>query len=97
MFLLFVAAGVLVLGAIVMFLWNAILPSLLNLNSITYWQAVGLVILCKILFGSFRPGRSNGRPPFGRSHLKDKWATMSEEEKVRFREEWKKRCEQRKG
>ena len=96
MFLFFVAAAVFVLGAIVMFLWNAILPSLLNVNNITYWQAVGLVILCKILFSGFRPGRNNGGPPFGRSHLKDKWASMTEEEKIKFKEEWKKRCERRK-
>jgi len=96
MFLLFVAAALLVLGAIVMLLWNAILPSLLNINYINYWQAVGLVVLCKILFSSFRPGASGGRPPFGRLHWKDKWSTMSEEEKAKFKEEWKKRCERRK-
>ena len=96
MFLLFVAAALLALGAIVMLLWNAILPPLLNINHINYWQAVGLVVLCKILFSSFRPGRSSGRPPFGRTYWKDKWATMSEDDKAKFKEEWKKRCERRK-
>ena len=94
---LFIIVAALLLGAVVMWLWNAILPSLLNFNAITYWQAVGLLVLCKILFGGFRPGSRGGRPSFGRPHWKDKWGTMSDEEKVKFKEEWKRRCEQRKG
>lgn len=94
---LFIAAAALLLGAVVMWLWNAILPSLLNVKAITYWQAVGLLVLCKILFGSFRPGSSGGRPPFGRTRWKEKWSNMNEDEKLKFKEEWKRRCEQRKG
>ena len=94
---LFIIAAALIMGAVVMLLWNAILPSLLNINSITYWQAVGLLVLCKILFSSFGPGRHSGGPPFRKPYWKDKWSSMSDEEKARFQEEWKKRCEQRKG
>lgn len=93
---LFITAAALLLGAVVMWLWNAILPSLLGIKFITYWQAVGLLVLCKILFGSFRPGGSSGRPSHGRAYWKDKWGTMNEEEKMKFKEEWKKRCERRK-
>ncbi len=86
----------LVLSAVVMFLWNAILPVLLNVNQISYLQSAGLLLLCRILFGSFRfGGRGGGR--YGRpGHLRDKWMSMSDEEKIKFRDEWKKRCAERK-
>ena len=93
---LFITAAALLLGAVVMWLWNAILPSLLDIKPITYWQSVGLLVLCKILFGNFRPGGGGGRPSHGRPYWKDKWGTMNDEEKMKFKEEWKKRCERRK-
>jgi hypothetical protein len=87
-------AAALLFGLIVMLLWNAILPAALNAGTLNYWQAVGLLVLCRILFGGFkgRPGYQSqhgwrGGPPWRR-----KWMNMSEEEKVKFREEWKKRC-----
>lgn len=78
------------LGAIVMLLWNAILPELFEVNSISFWQALGLLILCKILFGGFGFG---GREKFGRGRrFRRKFQKMSEEEKQKFKEEWKSRC-----
>lgn len=38
-------------GFIIMWLWNWLMPSLFGLAAITYWQAVGIFILAKILFG----------------------------------------------
>ena len=94
---LIIIVAVLLISAVVMLLWNAILPELLNVHPIGYWQAVGLLILCKILFGGFGPRRHGGAPPSRRMHWSDKWSGMTEEEKARFKEEWKRRCEQRKG
>ena len=51
-----------------MWLWNAIMPDIFGLITITYWQAVGLLILFKILFGGFGSGGS-------KSHKKDKMKT----------------------
>jgi hypothetical protein len=42
-----------VFGLVVKILWNALMPVLFGLSKITYWQAVGLVILAKLLFGAF--------------------------------------------
>ena len=49
---------VLLFGYIVMWLWNWLMPDVLGLTSITYWQAVGILALSKILFGSFGNNRS---------------------------------------
>lgn len=43
-------------GFITMWLWNALIPEIFGLMTITYWQAVGLLILFKILFGGFGNG-----------------------------------------
>ena len=96
-FLLFAATAILVLGGIVMQLWNAILPALLPVALIGYWQAVGLLLLCKILFSSFLPGPGNLSPFLGGPppHIREKFMKMNEEEKATFKEQWKKRCAER--
>ena len=92
LFFLFVPLILIGLAAIVMFLWNAILPAVLHVEKLTYTQAFGLLILSKILFGGFPfPGR--GRANFGPPrHIRAKWMNMSEEERTKFKEEWRKRC-----
>jgi len=91
-----IIAGVLIFGAIVMLLWNAILPPVTHVNELTYWQAVGLLVLCRILFGGFR-GRPGGfGPPGPWRHgppWRQKWMNMTDDEKAKFKEEWKRRCE----
>lgn len=36
---------------IVMLLWNALVPTIFGLTTITYWQSFGLSILISLLFG----------------------------------------------
>jgi hypothetical protein len=55
-------AFIAVITLILMLLWNALLPAIFGLTSITYWQALGLFILSKILFSGF------GRGPHGFYH-----------------------------
>ena len=95
-FPLFIPIIFLALAAIVMFLWNAILPDIIHTGVINYWQALGLLVLCRILFGGFgHHGGSHGNY-FSRSRaMKEKWMAMNDEEKQKFREEWKARCERR--
>ncbi len=49
-------------GAVVMWLWNWLMPELFHLGIITYWQAVGLAILGRLLFGSLHHGGHHHRP-----------------------------------
>ncbi len=78
---LFVTLG----GYLVMHLWNWLLPSLFGWRQITFWQGLGLLALCRILFGGFRlhgPGRSNLRQ---RMRMKESCGRMTPEERERFR------------
>jgi hypothetical protein len=78
--LLFVALG----GEIVRLLWNWLLPSLFGWRMITFWQAVGLLALCRILFGGLGlhgHGRSNFRRRMAERH-----GPLTPEERERFRQ-----------
>lgn len=79
------------IGLAVMLLWNALIPAIVGLPVITYWQALGLFVLCRLLFGGF--GFGGGRkPPFDRQKLREKWMNLSDEERTQWKEQWKKRC-----
>lgn len=56
----------LVFGLLVKVLWNWLMPMLFSLPQITYWQAFGIVILGKLLFGGFGPHHRNHSDHFSR-------------------------------
>src|SRR5688572_19456639 len=74
---------------LVMLLWNAILPDVLNAKPINFWQSLGLLLLAKILFGGFGGWRHKRR---WREGMQMKWQNMTPEERQKFKEEWKERC-----
>ena len=77
---LFIAIG----GEVVMYLWNWLLPPLLGWRQITFWQAVGILALCRILFGGHGwhgPARSNFR-----RRMRERCGHMTPEERERFRQ-----------
>jgi hypothetical protein len=93
LFVVLIPALLLLMAAAVQFLWNAILPGVAHAGVISYWQALGLLALCRILFGGFGFGGRGHKPPFGHiSPMKEKWMGMNDEEKQKFRDEWKTRC-----
>lgn len=59
-----------VFGLAIKLLWNWLMPELFNLKEITYWQAIGIFLLTKIVFGSFGGGSSEHKS--GKSSKKDK-------------------------
>lgn len=93
-FLVLFVVGVLVFGTVVMGLWNAILPAVLGVKAITFLQALGILILSKILFGGFgrRGGWRGGRNQEWRGRMKEKWSKMTPEEREKFKAEWSRRC-----
>lgn len=89
----FVAIGILiitVLGLATMRLWNWLTPALFGWHEISFWQAVGILILSKILFGGFR-----GRPGphmYWRRRMMERWAQMTPEEREKFRQSMRRGC-----
>ena len=77
-----------------MLLWNFIFPSVLHTERISYWQAVALLVLCRILFFGFNRRHKDHKHNMwrGGQHWRQKWMNMNDEERSRFREEWKRRC-----
>jgi len=70
-----------------MFLWNALMPEIFGLPVLSYWQALGMVILARILFGGLGHGRFGSRRRGGFLHdnpLREKWMKMSEDERKEF-------------
>jgi hypothetical protein len=51
----------LVFGFVVKWIWNMLMPAVFGLSEITFWQAFGIVILAKLIFGGFSPHRHDGR------------------------------------
>jgi len=92
-FLVFAAVALVVVGFVVMLLWNAIVPDLFKGPIITYWQAVGLLLLSHIfLKGWGRWHSSNGwRYDRWRHRLDEKWEAMSPEEREHYRERLRQR------
>ncbi len=83
-FAIFAAAAAAVLSFAVMSLWNALIPSIFALRAITFWQALGLLILSKILFGGFRPsGRGNSH---WRRRMMERWEAMTPEQREQFKQ-----------
>ena len=77
-----VAIGV--FGFVVMALWNWLAPAVFGGHTITFWQAVGILILSKILFGGFR-GHPGHRGHWKR-RLWERWERMTPEEREKFRQ-----------
>jgi hypothetical protein len=77
-------------GWVVMTLWNAVLVDALGAKALGYWQALGLLLLCRILFGNWGPRRMG--PPGDPGAMREKWGSMSPEQRERFKEHWKARC-----
>jgi uncharacterized SAM-binding protein YcdF (DUF218 family) len=97
--LAFFVVGATVVGLIVMLLWNALVPDLFRGPSLTFWQALGLLVLSQILFGGSGHRRySNGwRHERWRRKFEKKLAAMTPEEREKFKEEWEHRCGHRWG
>ncbi len=56
MFVFFIPVILVVMGILVMTLWNWLIPGLVNGPAINFWQALGILLLSKILFGGLGSG-----------------------------------------
>jgi hypothetical protein len=89
-----VLVGLAIFTWVVMLLWNNVLAQVVHVSIINFWQALGLLVLSKILFGGFRGGGQWGKRQWGKKMMQ-RWDGMTPEEKEKFRGEWEKRCGRR--
>jgi len=90
-FLLFAVLALAVFSGALMLLWNRLVPPIFGWHAIGYGQAVGLLVLSRLLFG--RAGF--GAPWRGmqwRRRMWERWNQMTPEERERFREAMRERC-----
>ena len=74
-------------GLVTMLLWNALLPDIFGVISINFWQAVGLVVLARVLFSGIGGGHFGGMKHLHHhSHnpIREKWMKMTPEERKEF-------------
>ena len=90
-----VVAAVAAFGFVVMGLWNWLFPALFGWPTIGFWQAAGLLLLSRLLFGGFRG--TMGGPHRWRHRMMERWESMTPEERERFREGLRSRCGHRRG
>jgi len=78
---------------VVMTLWNYLLPGILHVGLITFWQAMGIFILSKILFGFGKGGhRMGGGAPWMRHKWAEKFKNMTPEERELFKAKMEQHC-----
>jgi hypothetical protein len=87
---LFAAIAVTVFSFLVMGLWNVLMPGMFAVRAISFWQALGLLVLCKILFGGFRPYSGGG--PHWRRRMMERWEQMTPEEREKFKQGIRRGC-----
>ena len=96
MVLIFITA----MSYVVMMLWNWLMPAVFSLGMITFWQALGILVLAKVLFGFGRGGWGHhsshhwkrGGSPEWKEKMEEKLKNMSPEDRDKLRAEWRKRC-----
>lgn len=79
----------------VQYLWNLLMPEIFGLGTLTFWQAAGVLLLSKLLFGGFKSGGGKAKVKCrcccggGNS---EEFADLSEEEIEKFKSKLKHRC-----
>jgi len=91
---LFAILAVTAVSFLMMSLWNALMPGIFSVRAISFWQALGLLLLSKILFGGFRPHTGGGG--FGwRRRMTERWEQMTPEEREKFKQGMRRGCGRR--
>ena len=91
-FALFGVLAISVVSFVFMSLWNWLTPAVFGWRAITFWQALGLLVLSRFLFGGFRGRMGYGAP--WRRRMAERWEQMTPEEREKFRHGMRGRCGQ---
>ena len=100
-FIPIIVIGIFIFSGAVMLLWNAVLPAAITgVHIITFWQAMGILVLSKILFGGLKGLHNHGHEHHRRHmerDLREKWMQMEPEERKKMAEEMRAEWKQRFG
>jgi len=78
-------------GELVMHLWNWLAPAIFGWKEITFWQAFGLLALCRILFGGWGGHGKNGHGHDRGWQKGERWNCKTPEEREKIRQEMRAR------
>jgi hypothetical protein len=90
-----IAAFLSIASFAVMELWNNLIPDIFHLGTITFGQAMGLFVLCKLLFGFGKGGRGwggRGGAPWMRHRMEERFKSMTPEQKEKFKQKMRDRA-----
>lgn len=91
--LAFAVVAFAVFGFVVMGLWNILIPDIFHGPTVTFWQAIGLLVLSHILVrgwgGKWHGGWGHDR---WKHRMEEKLAAMTPEDREKFKEEYRRRC-----
>ncbi len=74
------------------------MPAISSLKPVSYWQAIALWLLSRILFAGFGHWTKNPSPgggPWNRGAWRNKWMNMSAEDKEKLQQRWRDRCKKK--
>ncbi len=80
----FATLGIFVVSGAVMLLWNGVLTSVLHISAITFWQAAGILLLARLLFGGFKGRGWHRGGGWKRRAMFERWQHMTPEEREKF-------------
>lgn len=81
-------------GYFAMLLWNWLMPTLFGITIINYWQAVGLIVLARLIFGGFGHG-GTGSKSYKKKWSKDCWNDEKTKKWKYYNDFWKEEGEHR--
>lgn len=86
-------------GFLTMTLWNALLPDIVGVRPISFGQALGLLVLSRLLlgvprggYGFGRGGSNRGSRTAWRQQMAERWQQMTPEQRAQFKNQWRARC-----
>ena len=88
-FIVVVLIAAVVFGAALMYLWNWLVPDIFGGPELSLLQAIGLLVLSKILFGGFGNKFSHKKREMWKSHYESKYSKMDPEEREKFKQSLK--------
>lgn len=86
------ALGIFVFSAAVMLLWNNVLIPVLHIGAVTFWQAAGILLLTRILFGGFKGRGWHRGGGWKRQIMFERWQQMTPDEQEKLRNRFGGHC-----